>query len=80
MALNRGSNGARGVDQAQRPWAVDGAGTGRPDAEVPERAKRRTFTAKYKLEILAAYDAAPDEWQLTVCSEVRRELDSAYLT
>lgn len=32
----------------------------RPDPEVPERAKRRTFTAKYKLEILAAYDAAPD--------------------
>jgi hypothetical protein len=34
--------------------------TERPDPEVPERAKRRTFTAKYKLEILAAYDAAPD--------------------
>ena len=32
----------------------------RPDPEVPERARRRTFTAKYKLEILAAYDAAPD--------------------
>lgn len=30
----------------------------RPDPEVPERARRRTFTAKYKLEILAAYDAA----------------------
>jgi hypothetical protein len=29
-----------------------------PDPEVPERARRRTFTAKYKLEILAAYDAA----------------------
>ena len=27
---------------------------------MPERARRRTFTAKYKLEILAAYDAAPD--------------------
>ena len=37
-----------------------GAGTERPDPEVPERARRRTFTAKYKLEILAAYDAAPD--------------------
>ena len=36
-----------------------GAGTERPDPEVPERARRRTFTAKYKLEILAAYDAAP---------------------
>ena len=32
----------------------------RPDPEVPERARRRTFTATYKLEILAAYDAAPD--------------------
>ena len=31
-----------------------------PNPEVPERARRRTFTAKYKLEILAAYDAAPD--------------------
>jgi transposase len=30
----------------------------RPDPEVPERARRRTFTAQYKLEILAAYDAA----------------------
>ena len=27
---------------------------------MPERARRRTFTAKYKLEILAAYDAAAD--------------------
>jgi hypothetical protein len=25
---------------------------------VPQRARRRTFTAKYKLEILAAYDEA----------------------
>ena len=32
----------------------------RPDPEVPERARRRTFTAKYKLEILADYDAAED--------------------
>jgi transposase len=29
-----------------------------PDPEVPERARRRRFTAKYKLEILAAYNAA----------------------
>ena len=42
------------------PGRVDGAGTQRPDPEVPERARRRTFTAKYKLEVLAAYDAAPD--------------------
>jgi transposase-like protein len=32
----------------------------RPDPEVPERARRRTFTAAYKQEILAAYDAAPE--------------------
>jgi len=32
----------------------------RPDPEVPERARRRTFTAKYKLEVLADYDAASD--------------------
>ena len=29
-----------------------------PDPEVPERTRRRLFTAKYKLEILASYDAA----------------------
>jgi hypothetical protein len=32
----------------------------RPDPEVPERARRRTFTAKYKLDVLAAYEAAAD--------------------
>ena len=42
------------------PGRVSDAGTQRPDPEVPERARRRTFTAKYKLQILAAYDAAPD--------------------
>jgi transposase-like protein len=42
------------------PGRVDGAGTERPDPEVPERARRRRFTAKYKLAVLAAYDAAPD--------------------
>ncbi len=42
------------------PGRVSDAGTERPDPEVPERARRRTFTAKYKLQILAAYDAAPD--------------------
>jgi len=42
------------------PGLVDGDDdAGRPDPEVPERARRRTFTAKYKLEVLAAYDAAP---------------------
>jgi transposase len=33
---------------------------GRPDPEVPERARRRTFTAQYKQQVLAAYEAAPD--------------------
>jgi transposase len=32
----------------------------RPDPEVPERARRRAFTAAYKQEILAAYEGAPD--------------------
>jgi transposase len=30
----------------------------RPDPEVPERARRRTFTARYKLAVLTEYDAA----------------------
>jgi transposase len=42
------------------PGRMSGAAMERRDPEVPERARRRTFTAKYKLEILAAYDAAPD--------------------
>jgi transposase len=42
------------------PVPGEDAGSRRPDPEVPERARRRTFTAKYKAEILAAYDAAPD--------------------
>jgi transposase len=42
------------------PVPGEDAGSRRPDPEVPERARRRTFTAKYKLEILAAYDAAPE--------------------
>jgi transposase len=38
---------------------VTGGRQERPDPEVPERARRRTFTAQYKQEVLAAYDAAP---------------------
>ena len=49
---------ATGIEDPGR--VSGGAGRERPDPEVPERARRRTFTAKYKLEILAAYDAAPD--------------------
>jgi transposase len=48
---------ATGVED---PGRVDGAGTARPNPEVPERAKRRSFTAQYKLDIVAEYDAAPD--------------------
>jgi len=48
---------ATGIDD---PGRVSDAGTERPDPEVPERARRRTFTATYKAEILAAYDAAAD--------------------
>ena len=42
------------------PGRVSDAEAQRPDPEVPERARRRTFPAKYKLEILAAYDAASE--------------------
>jgi transposase len=31
----------------------------RPDPEVPERARRRRFTAQCKLDVVAEYDAAP---------------------
>jgi transposase len=39
---------------------VTGERQERPDPEVPEKARRRTFTARYKQEVLAAYEAAPD--------------------
>ena len=35
---------------------------------MPEKAKRRTFTAKYKLEILAEYDAAPEGARAWCCA------------
>src|SRR6201993_1454685 len=38
---------------------VTGERQGRPDPEVPEMARRRTFTAQYKLDVVAEYDAAP---------------------
>jgi len=41
------------------PGRVNGDRQERPDPQVPERARRRTFTAQYKLEVVAAYDAAP---------------------
>ncbi len=60
------------------PGRVADDATQRPDPEVPERARRRTFTAKYKLEVLAAYDAAPDGEKGAV---LRREgLYSSHIT
>jgi hypothetical protein len=41
------------------PGQVAGDDERHPDPEVPARARRRTFTAQYKQEILAAYEAAP---------------------
>jgi transposase-like protein len=44
--------------------ALSGAHAGRvhdPDPEVPERATRRQYSAKYKLEILAEYEALDRE-------------------
>jgi transposase len=37
---------------------VTGERQERPDPEVPERARRRSFTAQYKQKVLAAYEAA----------------------
>jgi transposase len=37
---------------------VTGEWQERPDPEVPEKARRRTFTAQYKLDVVAEYDAA----------------------
>jgi transposase-like protein len=49
--------GSTGIED---PGRVSGDESQRPDPEVPERARRRRFTAEYKLEVLAAYEAAPD--------------------
>lgn len=38
---------------------VTGEERERADPEVPERARRRTFTAHYKLDVGAEYVAAP---------------------
>ena len=39
----------------------------RPDPEVPEKARRRTFTAAYKARILAAYDGAAQGEKGAIC-------------
>ena len=68
---------ARGAGM-EDPGRGAGDATQRPDPEVPERARRRTFTAKYKLEVLAAYDSAADGEKGAV---LRREgLYSSHIT
>jgi transposase len=50
------------LDRAIRAGDAGGV-TGKqqhPDPEVPQKARRRTFTAAYKQEVLAAYEAAAD--------------------
>ena len=49
---------ARPCPGGRRCWTGDRRAQERPDPEVPEKARRRTFTAQYKQEVLAAYEAA----------------------
>jgi transposase-like protein len=49
----------------------------RPDPEVPERARRRRFTAQYKLDVLAAYDAAAQGEKGAI--QRREGLDSSHI-
>lgn len=42
---------------ALAPVAVQAVPMDVPDPQVPERAARRTYTAKYKRDVLAEYDA-----------------------
>ena len=57
---------------------VTGERRERPDPEVPEKARRRTFTAQYKLDVVAEYDAAATGEKGTV---LRREgLYSSHVT
>jgi transposase len=70
-----GAGGDRGVLGGARP----GSGDVRPDPELAERPKRRTFTAAYKLRILgeAAGASRPGE----IASMLRREgLYTSHLT
>lgn len=60
------------------PGRVAEVGRQRPDPEVPERARRRSFTAQYKLRVLGAYEAAVDGEKGAV---LRREgLYSSHIT
>ncbi len=61
-----------------RPGDHAGVVTDHPSGEVPERARRRTFTAAYKLAIVAEYEAASPGERGAV---LRREgLYSSHLT
>ena len=40
----------------------------RSDPEVPEKARRRTFTAQCEQDVLAAYEAAPDGEKARSCA------------
>jgi transposase len=46
------------VDRVQLTGDPGRVADERPDPEVPERARRRRFTAQYKLDVVAEYDAA----------------------
>ena len=67
MALQAASRQAGGVDDV-------------PDPEVPERARRRTYTAKYKRDVLAEYEAADraSKGQLLRREELYSSLISAW--
>ena len=58
------------LDRALGPASCTGgrcpAGSSGP--EVPERARRRSFTARYKLDVLAAYDAAAQGEKGAICA------------
>ena len=61
------SGGAPGAGPADAGLAAESS----PDPEVPEQAKRRKFSAKYKLRILREADACTEKGQLG--SLLRRE-------
>ena len=49
-------------------------GSGVPDPELVEQAKRRKFTAKYKAEILAKADACTRQAERAICVAVGSDL------
>ena len=53
--IDGGDNGSKGSLVVEVPRGT--SATTRPDPEVPARAKRRRFTARYKLRILEEADA-----------------------